>query len=346
MIGFIRRLLPSQRVFNSFSLNLARVWRFGDLTFGHKELSVDCCKQTIFWWISESLLEFYLYLSSATEMDASDSDEGLIKKEIVYPGTKFIPFTDGTRVSDNDDVELPFDSQRNCSNNLNVLSSGEIPLSNTNMPGKWRVCGDWWQQEMWWPMHGVGHRQEIQIRSVGSDCAENVSERSGKLSCSQIGELVSGRAKHCYHSTIRLLLPVGRPVSIHCENIAWRWQAARRTKALLWHDDTERRDWIQWSWWIVRKTVRLGIHHRWVERIIQTIQFHSNRTINVSTEIISIERPTDYEKESWQLSDTEKTAAITRLREDGNELYRKGQTEKAEEKYKSALGMIEQLLMK
>lgn len=63
-------------------------------------------------------------------------------------------------------------------------------------------------------------------------------------------------------------------------------------------------------------------------------------------EIISIESPSEYEKDSWQLDDTEKTAAIERLRDEGNELYRQGKSEAAEGKYKIALGMIEQLLMK
>lgn len=63
-------------------------------------------------------------------------------------------------------------------------------------------------------------------------------------------------------------------------------------------------------------------------------------------EIISIESPSEYEKDSWQLDDTEKTAAINRLRDEGNELYRQGKIEAAEGRYKIALGMIEQLLMK
>lgn len=67
---------------------------------------------------------------------------------------------------------------------------------------------------------------------------------------------------------------------------------------------------------------------------------------SIFPEIISIECPSDYEKESWQLNDTEKTVAITRFREEGNELYRHGNHTAAEAKYKVALGMIEQLLMK
>lgn len=72
----------------------------------------------------------------------------------------------------------------------------------------------------------------------------------------------------------------------------------------------------------------------------------ANQCLDIPAELISIESPSEYEKESWQLNDIEKTAAIDRLREEGNELYRQGESEAAEEKYKTALGMIEQLLMK
>lgn len=63
-------------------------------------------------------------------------------------------------------------------------------------------------------------------------------------------------------------------------------------------------------------------------------------------EIVSIELPNEYQKDSWQLDDNEKTNAIKVMREEGNELYKKGDTEAAEDKYRRAIGMIEQLLMK
>lgn len=69
-------------------------------------------------------------------------------------------------------------------------------------------------------------------------------------------------------------------------------------------------------------------------------------TVFFLEEIISIEQPNEYQKESWQLNDDEKTVAIRTLREEGNNLYKKGDRDAAEEKYKMAIGMIEQLLMK
>lgn len=63
-------------------------------------------------------------------------------------------------------------------------------------------------------------------------------------------------------------------------------------------------------------------------------------------ELISVELPNEYEKESWQLSENEKFATIKECREIGNELYRNGKIDEAEEKYRSALALIEPLLLK
>lgn len=62
--------------------------------------------------------------------------------------------------------------------------------------------------------------------------------------------------------------------------------------------------------------------------------------------MISIERPNEYVKESWQLNDDEKLVAVQKFREEGNQLYKEGKVKVAEEKYRQAVGMIEQLLMK
>lgn len=63
-------------------------------------------------------------------------------------------------------------------------------------------------------------------------------------------------------------------------------------------------------------------------------------------ELISVELPDEYEKESWQLNDTERFKVISESREIGNELYRHGKIVEAEEKYRAALEIIEQLLLK
>lgn len=63
-------------------------------------------------------------------------------------------------------------------------------------------------------------------------------------------------------------------------------------------------------------------------------------------EIVSIERPEEYERETWQLSEDERRKAIQTYREQGNELYRTKKIDEAATKYETALGIIEQLLTK
>lgn len=63
-------------------------------------------------------------------------------------------------------------------------------------------------------------------------------------------------------------------------------------------------------------------------------------------ELLSIEQPNEYEREMWQLSDNERYSSIKEFRESGNEFYRNGKIEEAEEKYRAALAIIEQLLIK
>lgn len=64
------------------------------------------------------------------------------------------------------------------------------------------------------------------------------------------------------------------------------------------------------------------------------------------TEILSVELPNEYEKESWQLNDSEKSNTIQEYRELGNDFYKNGKIDEAEEKYRAALAIIEQLLLK
>lgn len=64
------------------------------------------------------------------------------------------------------------------------------------------------------------------------------------------------------------------------------------------------------------------------------------------TELLSAELPDEYEKESWQLDDTEKLSTINRLRNEGNDAYKAKDYEHAEQRYRTALGMVEQLILK
>lgn len=54
-------------------------------------------------------------------------------------------------------------------------------------------------------------------------------------------------------------------------------------------------------------------------------------------ELIRVELPGEYEKESWAMSEEEKMSMIPRLKEEGNELVKKKMYKEASEKYEEAL---------
>lgn len=63
-------------------------------------------------------------------------------------------------------------------------------------------------------------------------------------------------------------------------------------------------------------------------------------------ELLSADAPDAYERQAWQLNDDEKLQNVLRLRRLGNEAYREQQLQQAEDHYASAIGMVEQLLLK
>ncbi|XP_041779146.1 AH receptor-interacting protein [Anopheles merus] len=74
--------------------------------------------------------------------------------------------------------------------------------------------------------------------------------------------------------------------------------------------------------------------------------FTHPQDLEFTIEILSIESPDEYEKESWQLSDDEKRALVGRLREQGNAAYRANDLTAARDAYSYATGIIEQLMLK
>lgn len=64
------------------------------------------------------------------------------------------------------------------------------------------------------------------------------------------------------------------------------------------------------------------------------------------TELLAVSQADEYEKESWQLNETEKSIAIETLRAKGNQLYKEKNYTEAEKSYRNALGMVEQLILK
>ncbi|VVC45790.1 Tetratricopeptide repeat,FKBP-type peptidyl-prolyl cis-trans isomerase domain,Tetratricopeptide repeat- [Cinara cedri] len=68
--------------------------------------------------------------------------------------------------------------------------------------------------------------------------------------------------------------------------------------------------------------------------------------LEFTIELLKIEEPGTFEKETWLLDENEKRNTIPELKEAGNEFYHKGMYKEAEEKYMLALGFLEQIMIK
>lgn len=63
-------------------------------------------------------------------------------------------------------------------------------------------------------------------------------------------------------------------------------------------------------------------------------------------ELLSVARPEEYNKEAWEMSPDEKLGVIPSLKEEGNLLYKAKDLAGAADKYSTALGMLEQLMLR
>jgi len=63
-------------------------------------------------------------------------------------------------------------------------------------------------------------------------------------------------------------------------------------------------------------------------------------------EIVRVEQPGEYKKESWTLTDDEKSSLIPKLKEEGNSLFKDKAYAEAIKKYEEALGYIEQFMLR
>ena len=64
------------------------------------------------------------------------------------------------------------------------------------------------------------------------------------------------------------------------------------------------------------------------------------------TELLSVELPGGYEKETWAMDIDEKLNALPKLRAEGNKLFEEKEYLYASEKYCHAVGMLEQLALR
>ena len=69
------------------------------------------------------------------------------------------------------------------------------------------------------------------------------------------------------------------------------------------------------------------------------------KLILISLELLKYEAPEDFQKEMWTMTMKEKEGQIPLLREQGKELFKKNRFHEAEEKYSTALGLLEQLAL-
>ena len=63
-------------------------------------------------------------------------------------------------------------------------------------------------------------------------------------------------------------------------------------------------------------------------------------------EMVRVEQPGEYKKESWALSDDEKLTAIPKLKEDGNLLFKEKCYSEAIKKYEESIGYLEQFMLR
>ncbi|XP_055684800.1 AH receptor-interacting protein [Lutzomyia longipalpis] len=74
--------------------------------------------------------------------------------------------------------------------------------------------------------------------------------------------------------------------------------------------------------------------------------FKNPSDLEFTFELLSVELPEDYERESWQLNEDEKVESVAVLREKGNQFYKEGNMNQAMTAYTQALGMLEQLMLR
>jgi AH receptor-interacting protein len=63
-------------------------------------------------------------------------------------------------------------------------------------------------------------------------------------------------------------------------------------------------------------------------------------------EIIKVEQPDEYEKDSWLLNSAEQTELIPKLKVEGNDLYKQCLYAQAADKYFAALNYLERLMLR
>lgn len=70
------------------------------------------------------------------------------------------------------------------------------------------------------------------------------------------------------------------------------------------------------------------------------------RHMKFRMELVSVELPGSYEKQYWEMSEEERLQSVPQLQEEGNALYKAGQHARARDKYREAIGRLENLMLR
>lgn len=68
--------------------------------------------------------------------------------------------------------------------------------------------------------------------------------------------------------------------------------------------------------------------------------------LEFTVELLSVQLPQEYDKDTWQMADDEKLIKVSLLRIEGNTHYQEKKYVEAEECYRNAVGLLEQLMLK
>ncbi|XP_013389110.1 AH receptor-interacting protein [Lingula anatina] len=70
------------------------------------------------------------------------------------------------------------------------------------------------------------------------------------------------------------------------------------------------------------------------------------QSLQFTIELLKVEEPGEYKKETWVMDEPEQIAAVPQLKDEGNALYKEKKYSEASAKYGQAIGILEQLSMK
>lgn len=65
-----------------------------------------------------------------------------------------------------------------------------------------------------------------------------------------------------------------------------------------------------------------------------------------SVELLKVELPHQYKKETWQLNEDERLGRLPELKATGNAKFKEGKYKEASDAYAEALGILENLMLK